>query len=83
MPTQHLNRGRPVRNRAPETGIFLPPHLITSFLSFSRLQSPRTEGHVDAVEVDQDVNTLYYSGQAKWGTDEKEFIRIITKHGNE
>jgi len=28
------------------------------------------------------VGELYAAGAARWGTDEKTFIRIITKHDN-
>ena len=66
---------------------------LTSYLSSSRLasyhspslfsapQSPKVDSPPNPVEIEQDVNSLYYSGQGKWGTDEKAFIDTVTKHG--
>lgn len=56
---------------------------LTKKFFLALVNNPRNESEkVDPVEVSQDVNQLYYSGQGKWGTDEDAFIKIITKHGN-
>ncbi len=47
------------------------------------MQSPRDDNErIDMTEVQQDVQSLYSSGQGRWGTDEDAFIKIITKHSN-
>lgn len=45
---------------------------------------PRVENApVDPVQVQQDVNALYFGGQGRWGTDEDAFVKIITQRGSD